>query len=55
VLTFALDSVGDVFGSVFLIAVGLLALQSRVLPRWLAWIAVISGILLFRRALASAA
>ena len=46
-LTFALDSVGDVFGSVFLIAAGLLVIQSRVLPRWLAWIAVIGGILLF--------
>jgi hypothetical protein len=46
-LTFALDSVGDVFGSVFLIAAGLLVIQSRVLPRWLAWIAVVSGTLLF--------
>lgn len=46
-LTFALDSVGDVFGSVFLIAAGLLVNQSRVLPRWLAWIAVGAGILLF--------
>jgi hypothetical protein len=46
-LTFALDSVGDVFGSLFLIAAGLLVIQSRVLPRWLAWIAVVGGILLF--------
>jgi Domain of unknown function (DUF4386) len=46
-LTFALDSVGDVFGSVFLIAAGLLIMQSRVLPRWLAWIAIVSGTLLF--------
>ena len=46
-LTFALDSVGDVFGSVFLIAAGVLVIQSRVLPRWLAWIAVVSGTLLF--------
>src|SRR3954468_15313441 len=46
-LTFALDSVGDVFGSVFLIAAGLLIIQSRVLPRWLAWIALVSGTLLF--------
>ena len=45
-LTFALDSVGDVFGSVFLIAAGVLVIQSRVLPSWLAWIAV-SGTLLF--------
>jgi hypothetical protein len=46
-LTFALDSVGDVFGSVFLVAAGILIIQSRVLPRWLAWIAVVSGTLLF--------
>jgi hypothetical protein len=46
-LTFALDSVGDVFGSVFLIAAGILVIQTAVLPRWLAWIAVISGTLLF--------
>ena len=46
-LTFALDSVGDVFGSVFLIAAGLLVIQSGVLPRWLAWISIVGGILLF--------
>jgi uncharacterized protein DUF4386 len=46
-LTFALDSVGDVFGSVFLIATGLLLIRSRVLPRWLAWIAVTAGTFLF--------
>jgi hypothetical protein len=46
-LTFALDSVGDVFGSVFLVAAGVLVIQTAVLPRWLAWIAVISGSLLF--------
>jgi membrane-associated HD superfamily phosphohydrolase len=46
-LTFALDSVGDVFGSVFLIAAGVLVIQSRVLPSWLAWIALVSGTLLF--------
>ena len=46
-LTFALDSVGDVFGSVFLIATGLLLLRSRVLPRWLAWIAGTAGTFLF--------
>lgn len=49
-LTFALDSVGDAFGSVFLIATGLLVMQSRVLPRWLAWISVIGGVLLFLQA-----
>ena len=46
-LTFALDSVGDVFGSVFLVATGLLLIRIRLLPHWLAWIAIISGTLLF--------
>jgi Domain of unknown function (DUF4386) len=46
-LTFALDSVGDVFGSVFLIGTGLLLFRSRVLPQWLAWVAVIGGAFLF--------
>ena len=46
-LTFALDSVGDVFGSVFLIAAGLLVIRSGILPRWLAWISIVGGILLF--------
>jgi Domain of unknown function (DUF4386) len=46
-LTFALDSVGDVFGSVFLIATGVLLLRARLLPRWLAWIAVTGGTFLF--------
>ena len=46
-LTFALDSVGDVFGSVFLVAAGVLVMQSRVVPRWQAWVAVVSGSLLF--------
>ena len=54
-LTFALDSVGDVFGSVFLIATGLLLTRIRVLPHWLAWIAVTSGTFLFVQASASAA
>jgi len=49
-LTFALDSVGDAFGSVFLIATGLLLIGSGVLPRWLAWISVVGGILLFLQA-----
>ena len=46
-LTFALDSVGDVFGSLFLVAAGLLAIERGVLPRWLAWVAILAGILLF--------
>ena len=36
-LTFALDSVGDVFGSVFAAAVGWTVLRTRVLPRFLGW------------------
>jgi hypothetical protein len=39
-LTFALDSVGDVFGSFFMLGSGLLVLATRVLPRWLGWVAV---------------
>jgi hypothetical protein len=39
-LTFALDSVGDVFASFFMLGSGLLVLGTRVLPRWLGWIAV---------------
>jgi Domain of unknown function (DUF4386) len=46
-VTFALDSVGDVFGSLFLLAAGLLVLESGVLPRWLAWVSIVAGILLF--------
>ena len=40
-LTFALDSVGDVFASLFVLAVGLLVHTSRVLPRWVAWLAIL--------------
>ena len=39
-LTFALDSVGDVLGSFFMLGSGLLVLTTRVLPRWLGWVAV---------------
>jgi hypothetical protein len=39
-LTFALDSVGDVFGSFFMLGSGLVVLTTRVLPRWLGWVAV---------------
>jgi hypothetical protein len=46
-LTFALDSVGDVFGSLFLVAAGLLSLRSAALPRWLAWLGIVAGALLF--------
>lgn len=46
-LTFAVDSVGDVFGSVFLVAAGVLAIESGVLPRWLGRVAILAGLLLF--------
>ena len=37
-MTCALDSVGDVFGSLFAFAAGVLVIGSRVLPRWLGWV-----------------
>jgi hypothetical protein len=46
-LTYALDSVADVFGSLFALATGLLILRSRVLPRWLGWVATVVAPLLF--------
>jgi Domain of unknown function (DUF4386) len=46
-LTFAIESVGDVFGSLFAVATGLLVLRSGVLPRWLGWPLLLAGILLF--------
>ena len=46
-LTFALDSVGDVFGSLFAVAAGVLILERGVLPRWLGWTAVAFGALFF--------
>jgi len=45
-LTYAIDSVGDVFGSVALFAIGLLTIRSGVLPRWLGWLAIVAGCLL---------
>jgi hypothetical protein len=46
-MTFAISSVGDVFGSLFLFTAGLLALRRAVLPRWLAWGAVVAAVFLF--------
>ena len=46
-LTFALDSVGDVLSSVFWVGAGLIGLQTAVLPRWLCWISILTGCLLF--------
>jgi hypothetical protein len=49
-LTFALDSVGDVFGSLFAFATGLAVLRSNALPRWLGRMALVIGILLLAQA-----
>ena len=46
-LTFALDSVGDVLSSVFWVVTGLFALRTALLPRWLGWASILTGILLF--------
>ncbi len=45
--TFAVDSVGDVFGSLCFLAAGLIVLKSGVLPRWLGWVSIAVGILFF--------
>ena len=45
--TFAVDSVGDVLGSVFAVAAGLLVLRTALLPRWLGWVAIAIGVLFF--------
>ena len=46
-MTYGLDSVGDVFGSLFAFAAGLLVIGSGVLPRWLGWVSILAGILFF--------
>ncbi len=46
-MTFALESVGDVFGSLSAVAAGLLVIRSGVLPRWLGWVSIVAGIMLF--------
>jgi hypothetical protein len=46
-MTFALDSVGDVFGSLFAFAAAVLVIGSGVLPRWLGWVSILAGIMLF--------
>lgn len=46
-MTYALESVGDVFGSLCFFAAGLLVLRSGVLPRWLGCVSIFAGILLF--------
>jgi hypothetical protein len=49
-LTFALDSVADLFGALFMLAAGLLVIASRVLPSWLAWVAILASPFLFLQA-----
>jgi hypothetical protein len=39
-LTYALDSVGDMFGSLAFLAAGLRILRAGAMPRWLGWVAV---------------
>ncbi len=46
-MTYAFDSVGDVFGSLFAFAAGLLVIGSGVLPRWLGWVSILVGTLFF--------
>jgi hypothetical protein len=46
-VTYALDSVGDVFGSLSAVAAGLLVMRTGVLPRWLGWVAILAGIMFF--------
>ncbi|HEY7966837.1 MAG TPA: DUF4386 family protein [Solirubrobacteraceae bacterium] len=46
-VTFALESVGDVFGSLFAFATGALVLRSGVLPRWLGWVSIVVGSMFF--------
>jgi hypothetical protein len=49
-LTYAVDSVADVFGGLFAFAAGLLVFRSGVLPEWLGWISIIAAPLLFLQA-----
>ena len=42
-MTFALDSVADVFGSLSAVAAGLLVIRSGLLPRWLGWVSILAG------------
>src|ERR1039458_1308182 len=46
-MTYGLDSVGDVFGSLFAFAAGVLVIEHGVLPRWLGWVSILAGILFF--------
>jgi hypothetical protein len=48
--TYAVDSVADVFGSLFAFAAGVLVFRSGVLPRWLGWVSILAAPLLFLQA-----
>ena len=49
-LTYAVDSVADIFGSLFALAAGVLVLRSGILPRWLGWTSILAAPLLFLQA-----
>jgi hypothetical protein len=49
-LTYALDGVADIFGSLFAFAAGVLVFRSGALPRWLAWVSALVAMLLFVQA-----
>jgi uncharacterized protein DUF4386 len=49
-LTYALDSVGDVFASLFMLATGILLLRTDALARWLSWAAIVAAPFLFAQA-----
>ena len=46
-MTFAVFSVGDVFGSLFAVAAGMLVIGTGILPRWLGWASILAGIMFF--------
>jgi hypothetical protein len=46
-VTYALDSVGDVFGSLAAVAAGVLVMRNGVLPRWLGRVSIVAGVCFF--------
>jgi hypothetical protein len=46
-VTYALDSVGDVFGSLAAVSAGVLTMKSGLLPRWLGGAAILAGMMFF--------
>ncbi len=49
-MTYAVDSVADVFGSLLAFAAGVLVFRSGVVPRWLGWVSILAAPLLFLQA-----